>query len=274
MSDGPTGSQPTTGQPSLDGKVAFITGGTKNIGRATARAFAVAGAAVVITARTEADLKETKSDLEALGGGEVLTVTADASVDDEIVESVRVAVDTFGGVDILVNNAVVRHFAPVEAFPVERWNEAMAVNVSAAFHTIRLVLPGMRQRNWGRIVNMSSIYGLIGTTNRIDYVTSKTALIGMTRAVALETVGQDITCNAICPGAALTPDSEGRIHALMEAESLPRQAAEEKYLSVRQPSRRFIGADNVAALIVFLCSPAARDITGAALTIDGGWSAS
>ncbi len=259
----------------LGGKCALITGSTGGLGYAAARRLAAEGCNIVLHGlgdRAEAEAK--RRELEATFGIRALYHAGNLTNLADISDLIATATAAFGGVDILVNNAVVRHFAPVEAFPVERWNEAMAVNVSAAFHTIRLVLPGMRQRNWGRIVNMSSIYGLIGTTNRIDYVTSKTALIGMTRAVALETVGQDITCNAICPGAALTPDSEGRIHALMEAESLPRQAAEEKYLSVRQPSRRFIGADNVAALIVFLCSPAARDITGAALTIDGGWSAS
>src|SRR6266849_6286541 len=118
------------------------------------------------------------------------------------------AIAAFGGIDIVVNNAVVRHFARVEAFSVEHWNEALAVNLSAAFHTIRLALPGMRRRGWGRIVNISSIYGLIGTADRIDYVTTKAALLGMTRAVAMETVGSDITCNAICPGTLPTPPIE------------------------------------------------------------------
>ncbi len=183
------------------------------------------------------------------------------------------ATAAFGAVDILVNNAVVRHFAPIHEFPVEAWDHAMAVNISAAFHTIRLSVPGMRERGWGRIVNLSSIYGLIGAVNRVDYVTAKTALIGMTRAVALETVGHGITCNAICPGSALTPSIDARIQELMSTEALPRAAAVEKFLAGKQPSGRFVETGNVAALIAFLCGEAGRDITGTAIPIDGGWAA-
>lgn len=259
----------------LRGKCALITGSTGGLGYAAARRLAAEGCNIVLHGLGDLDQVEVRRrDIETTYGVRVLYHPGNLTRPADIADLVGTAMDAFGAVDILINNAVVRHFAPVEAFPVDRWDEAMAVNVSAAFHTIRLTLAKMRERNWGRIINMSSIYGLIGTTNRVDYVTSKTALIGMTRAVALETVGQDITCNAICPGTALTPDSEGRIRAMMTAESLPREKAEEKYLAVRQPSRRFVGADNVAALIVFLCSPAGRDITGAALTIDGGWAAS
>ena len=172
-----------------------------------------------------------------------------------------------------INNAVVRHFAPIEQFPVEAWDRAMAVNISAAFHTIRLALPGMRERRWGRIVNLSSVYGLAGTVNRIDYVTSKTALIGITRAVALETVGQGITCNAVSPGSVLTPNIEQRVQEVMAKQALSREAAVEQFLAGKQPSGEFVAADNVAALIAFLCSDAAREITGAVIPIDAGWSA-
>ena len=150
----------------------------------------------------------------------------------------------------------------------------LRVNLTSAFLVTQRVLPNMRKRRWGRIINLSSIYGLIGATNRVDYVTSKTALIGMTRAVALENVAHGITCNAICPGSALTASIDERIQALMATESLPRDAAVKKFLAGKQPSGEFVETDNVAALIAFLCGDAGRDITGAALPIDGGWSAS
>jgi len=173
----------------------------------------------------------------------------------------------------LVNNAVVRHFARVEDFPPERWEQALAVNLSAAFHAIRLSLPGMRARKWGRIINMSSVYGYFAIAERIDYVTTKTALLGMTRVVALETLEEDITCNAVCPGSVLTPYSEQRLQRMMAEEGLSRETAERKFLADRQPAGRFVEAGNVAELIVFLCGPAARDITGASLPIDAGWLA-
>ena len=179
--------------------------------------------------------------------------------------------------DILVNNAVVRHAAPVESFAPERWDEGLAVNLSAAFHAIRLALPAMKQRGWGRIINVSSIYGLRAAPNRVAYVTTKTALIGLTRAVALETLGQDITCNAICPGTAETPIHEATIHEMMAASSstgLTREDAVQRFLTGKQPTGRFISAESVAALMVFLCGPSSRDITGAALPVDGGWSVS
>lgn len=175
-------------------------------------------------------------------------------------------------IDILVNNAVVRHFAPIEAFAPERWEEALAVNLSAPFHLIRLALPAMKQRDWGRIINMGSIYSTRAVENRIDYVTTKAAIVGMTRAVALETATTGITCNALCPGLLPTPAIESRIAAIAESENLPVDQATRDFLASRQPSRRYVSLENVGATAVFLCSAAAQDITGAALPIDGGWS--
>jgi Dehydrogenases with different specificities (related to short-chain alcohol dehydrogenases) len=180
----------------------------------------------------------------------------------------------FGGIDILVNNVVVRHFARIDDFPTERWDQALAVNLSAAFHTIRLSLPGMRQRKWGRIINMSSVYGSFAIAERIDYVTTKTALLGLTRVVALETLDDEITCNAVCPGSVLTPYSEQRLQQMMAAEGLTREAAVEKFLGRPPAGRALRAAENVAELIVFLCGPAGRDITGSSLPIDAGWLAS
>ena len=176
-------------------------------------------------------------------------------------------------IDILVNNAVVRHFSPVEHFSPERWEEALAVNLSAPFHLIRLVLPGMKQLQWGRIINMASIYSTRAVENRIDYVTTKTAILGMTCAVALETATTGITCNALCPGTLPTPAIEARIAAAAERADLSIDDATRNYLASRQPSRRFVAMENVGATAAFLCSPAAQDITGATIPIDGGWSA-
>ena len=184
------------------------------------------------------------------------------------------AIITFGGVDILVNNAVVRHFSPVEDFPVERWNEALAVNLSAAFHTIRLALPGMRQRGWGRIINVASVYSFVAAENRIDYVTTKTALLGLTRTVALETVDMDITCNAVCPATLPTPAIEGKIRGIAADKGIPVEEARRDYLAERQPGGRYVSLDAVTALMVFLCGPDSRDINGAALALDCGWTAS
>jgi 3-hydroxybutyrate dehydrogenase len=212
--------------------------------------------------------------LEEKHGVRALHHGADLADPGQIAALVETAQQTFGSVDILINNAVVRHFAPLETFRPEDWDKALAVNLSAAFHTARLVLPGMRARNFGRIVNISSIYGQVGAVNRVDYVTTKTALIGFTRAVALETAGQDITCNAICPGTVPTPAIEERLVAFMEKEGLARAEAVKAFMASRQPSGRFVEPEGVAALVALLCGPGGRDITGAAIPIDGGWSAS
>jgi 3-hydroxybutyrate dehydrogenase len=186
----------------------------------------------------------------------------------------RDAEAAFGAVDIVVNNAVVRCAAAVEDFPVEAWDEGIAVNLSAAFHTIRLALPAMKKRGWGRIINVSSIYGLIGAANRVNYVTSKTALIGLTRAVALELIGQNITCNAVCPGSVLTPVHEAAMQKNMAERGITRAEAERQFHEGKQPGGRFIAAEDVAGLMVFLCGPGSRDINGAALPIERAWSIS
>ncbi|WP_431272491.1 SDR family oxidoreductase [Dankookia sp. P2] len=161
----------------------------------------------------------------------------------------------------------------MEATPPEEWDRDLAVNLSAAFHLTRLSLPGMRARGWGRILNMSSIYGLVGATGRVGYVTTKTALIGLTRATALETADSGITCNALCPGSTLTPNIAGRIEAAMRAAGLDQTAASAQFLAGKQPTGRFVAAEAIGAMAAFLCSEAGRDITGAVLPLDGGWSA-
>ena len=259
----------------LKGKCALITGSVQGLGLAAARRFAEAGCHVVLNGFADTGaIAAIRADIERQHGVRTLYCGADLRVPGDIAEMVSSIVNEFGAVDILVNNAVARHTAPVETFAVERWDEGIAVNLSAAFHTIRLTLPKMKERRWGRIINVSSIYGLRGAPNRVAYVTTKTALVGLTRAVALETLGQNITCNAICPGTAETPVHEAAIRDMMASGALARADAERQFLAGKQPTGRFIDAGNVAALMVFLCGPSGGDITGAALPIDGGWSSS
>jgi 3-hydroxybutyrate dehydrogenase len=259
----------------LEGRRALVTGSTQGLGYATAEALAAAGCDIVLSGLgDEGEIEDKRRHIEKTHGVRALYHGADLARPAEIAALVAAAEAAFGGVDILVNNAVVRHFARIEAFPPAAWDEALAVNLSAAFHATRLVLPGMRARNFGRIVNVSSVFGLFGTVDRVAYVTTKTALIGLTRAVALENVDRDITCNAICPGSARTPSIEGRIADLMAGEGLPEELAVKKFLAARQPGGRFVSLERLAALVHFLCGPAGADITGAAMPMDAGWSAS
>jgi 3-hydroxybutyrate dehydrogenase len=255
----------------LRGKCALITGSLQGLGLAAAERFAAAGCHIILNGLAEPETVAAVSRNIESQRVRALYCDADLREPAAIEQMVARGAEMFGGIDILVNNAVTRHAAPVEQFPVEKWDEGIAVNLSAAFHTIRLVLPFMRQNNWGRIVNVSSIYGFRGTPSRVAYVTTKTALLGLTRAVALELQGQDITCNAICPGTTLTPPHEATIQQSV-AGGLSRAEAEQRFLTGKQPSGRFIQAEDVAALMLFLCQPEARDINGAALPIDGGWS--
>ncbi|TAJ85135.1 MAG: SDR family oxidoreductase [Reyranella sp.] len=259
----------------LKGRCALITGSTQGLGYAMAERLAAEGCTIVMNGFGDAgEIEGRRRALEETHGVRALHHGADLAEPKQIADLVAAAEHTFGGVDILINNAVVRHFAPVETFQPEDWDRALAVNLSAAFHTTRLVLAGMRARGFGRILNISSVYGLFGGVNRVDYITTKTALIGFTRAVALETARDNITCNAICPGSSPTPAIEQRLEEFMDAEGLPREQAVGKFMAGRQPSGRFVAMESVAALATFLCGPGAADITGAALPVDGGWSAS
>jgi 3-hydroxybutyrate dehydrogenase len=257
---------------SLSGKCALITGSVRGLGLAAAHRFAAAGCDIVLNGfGAEKDHSDLRREIEGRHGVRTRYEAADLQHHEEIERMIAATAGEFGPIDILVNNAVVRHTAPVEAFATSEWDKGMAVNVSAAFHTIRLTLPGMKQRGWGRIINVSSIYGLRGAVNRVSYVTSKTALIGLTRAVALETVTHGITCNAVCPGTTETPVHEATIRTSM-AQGLSREESEKRLLAGKQPTGQLILADDVAALMVFLCGPESASITGAVLPIDGAWS--
>jgi 3-hydroxybutyrate dehydrogenase len=254
----------------LNGKWALVTGATAGLGEALAESLAGAGANVVLHDLVEP--RETGDRLRAKHGVDAISIGADLTQRLAIETMMSDLLGRIGAIDILVNNAVVRHFAPVEQFPPERWDEALAVNLSAPFHLIRLALPAMKQRNWGRIINMASIYSTRATENRIDYVTTKTGIVGITRAVALETATTGITCNALCPGTLPTPAIQAKIAAIAASEDVPVEQATRDYLATRQPSRRFVATQGVGATTVFLASEAAQDITGIILPIDGGWS--
>jgi len=255
----------------LKGKRALITGATAGLGLALAESLAGAGANIVL--HDLAEPHEAGESIRSRFAIDVVSVAADLTQRPALEAMMDKLLSRLGAIDIVINNAVVRHFAPVEQFLPDQWEEALAVNLSAPFHLIRLALPAMKQHGWGRIINICSIYSTRAVENRIDYVTTKTAILGMTRAVAIETATTGITCNALCPGTLPTPAIESRIAALAENDNLSIDEATSDYLASRQPSRRFVSMKNVGATVVFLCSPAARDITGAAIPIDGGWSA-
>jgi len=258
----------------LAGKSALITGSLGGIGYAVAEALAAQGCAVMLNGFAAPDvIAERVASLRGRFGVQADHHGADLRDAAQIATLVGAARTALGGPDILVNNAVVRYFAPVEEFAAEHWNEALAVNLSAPFHAIRSAVPQMRATGWGRIVNIASIYGLFATVNRVDYVTTKTGLIGLTRAVALEVAASGVTCNAICPGTVLTPAIDRRIDAEAARTGRSRAETEAGFLGTRQPSGRFVKAESVAALAAFLCGPAGSDVNGAALPIDGAWNA-
>lgn len=258
----------------LAGKCALITGSTAGLGYAIAEALAACGCNIVLNGIVSAgEGGEAQEKLAKSSGVDVIYVGADIADLVEIEGLVASAASRFGSVDIVVNNAVVRHFAAIDKLTPDEWDQSLAVNLSAPFHIARLVLPMMRARGWGRIFNLSSYYGFRGAENRIGYVTTKTALIGMTRAIALEAGDMDITCNAICPGTLPTPDILGRIGKLAAEKDINEEEATRQYLAGRRPAGRFVGPESVAGLIAFLCGPGGRDITGAALPVDGGWTA-
>ena len=256
---------------SLKGKTALVTGATGGIGEAFARAFAKAGCNVAFNGfGDKAAIEKLVRELGSANVG-VLYHPADNSKPADIAAMIEAAQKQFGAIDIVVNNAVTRAFAPVEEFPVDKWDLALAVNVSAAFHTIRLTLPGMKKRNWGRIVNMASIHATNVVPNRVDYITTKHAIVGLTRGVALEIAQTGVTCNALSPGLVLTPNCERQINDKV-AQGKTREQAIKEMLDIRQPSRRMILPAEVAELGLFLCSDAAANINGADMPIDGGWA--
>lgn len=258
----------------LAGRHALVTGSVAGLGYAMARGLALQGAAITLNGLAADGVGEAAATaLAAEAGVPVAFDGADLAEVAGIEAMMAAAAQRFGPVDILVNNAVIRHFQPIESFTAAQWDASLAVNLSAAFHAVRLVLPGMKAKGWGRIVNLSSIYGARGAENRIDYVTTKTALLGMTRAIAIETARTGITCNALCPGTVPSPAILDRIAGIAREQGVSEDQAAQDYIAPRHPTQRFVALDSVAAMLVFLCSPAGQDITGTTLPIDGGWQA-
>jgi 3-hydroxybutyrate dehydrogenase len=257
----------------LKGKAAIVTGSTSGIGLGIARALAAQGADVMLNGfGAAAEIDAVRRDI-AKHGVKVGYSAADMSKPDEIEAMVEAATRELGRVDILVNNAGIQHVAPVEEFPMEKWDAVLAVNLSAAFHAIRAALPQMKSRDWGRIINIASTHGLVASVHKAAYVASKHGILGLTKVVALETATTGITCNAICPGWVLTPLVQKQIDALAAREKLSIEQASVRLLGEKQPSLQFTTPGQIGALAVFLCSESAVQVRGAALPVDGGWVA-
>lgn len=254
----------------LKGKRAVVTGSNSGIGLGIARELARAGADVVLNSFTD---RQEDHDLAAEIAREFGVTARYIKADMADGEDCRALIEQAGGCDILVNNAGIQHVAPIEEFPTDKWDRIIAINLTSAFHTIAAALPGMRERGWGRIVNISSAHGLTASPFKSAYVSAKHGIVGLTKTVALETAGQGITCNAICPGYVLTPLVEAQIPDQMKVHNMDRETVIREVMLLRQPSRQFATVEEIGGTTVFLCSPAANQITGTTISVDGGWTA-
>jgi 3-hydroxybutyrate dehydrogenase len=258
----------------LKDKAALVTGSTSGIGLGIAKAFAAQGANIVFNGF--GDPKEIAALQLAVSeefGVKTTYHGADMSKPNEIEAMMEFAAKEFGAIDILVNNAGIQHVANVEDFPVEKWDAIIAINLSSAFHTTRLALPAMKKRNWGRIINIASAHGLVGSAQKSAYVAAKHGIVGFTKVVALETATTGITCNAICPGWVLTPLVQKQIEARAAAQGISMEEAKKGLLGEKQPSGEFVTPEQLGELAVFLSSEAAVQVRGAAWNMDGGWVA-
>jgi 3-hydroxybutyrate dehydrogenase len=259
---------------SLRGKAAIVTGSTSGIGLGIARALAEEGADIMLNGFGPAEeIAELQESLAKSNNIRVAYSDADMSKPRAISDMIERAAKEFGRVDILVNNAGIQYTAPVQKFPTERWDAVISINLSAAFHAIKAVLPQMLDRDWGRIINIASTHGLVASVDKSAYVAAKHGLIGLTKAVALETAETGLTCNAICPGWVLTPLVQKQIDDRAQREHIPVEQAKIELLSEKQPSHEFATPEQLGALAAFLCSDAAAQIRGIALPMDGGWVA-
>lgn len=254
----------------LKGKTALVTGSTSGIGLGIAKALAAEGANIVMNGFGEKDIAI--AEVKALGV-EVEYHGADMSRASEIEDMMNFAAKRFGAVDVLVNNAGIQHVANIEDFPVDRWDAIIAINLSSAFHTTRMALPEMKKRNWGRIINLASVHGLVASAQKSAYVAAKHGIVGLTKVTALETAQTGVTCNAICPGWVLTPLVQKQVDARAQRDGLSNEEAKKALLSEKQPSGEFVTPEQLAALAVFFCSPAATQIRGVAWNMDGAWVA-
>ena len=263
-----------TSNPILAGKSAVVTGSTSGIGLGIARSLAAAGANLMLNGLGEArEIERLRVRLTAEFNVKVAFNGADISKPEQIRAMVASATRELGAVDILVNNAGIQHTAPIENFADDRWDAVIAINLSSNFHAIKAVLPQMKSRNWGRIINIASTHGLVASVEKAAYVAAKHGVLGLTKVVALETATSGVTCNAICPGWVLTPLVQKQIDDRAASEGIPLERAKVELLSEKQPSGEFATPEQIGALAVFLCSEAAAQIRGAALPVDGGWLA-
>jgi len=254
----------------LKGKTALVTGSTSGIGLGIAKSLARHGANIVLNGFGNID--EPRSQIEALGVQAVYH-GADMSKPGEIEDMMKFAAAQLGPVDVLVNNAGIQHVANIEDFPAERWDAIIAINLSSAFHTTRLALAAMKAANWGRIINVASVHGLVASAQKSAYVAAKHGLIGLTKVTALETATTGVTCNAICPGWVLTPLVQKQVDARAHAGGLSNEEATRQLLGEKEPSLQFTTPEELGELAVFFCSPAANNVRGAAWNMDGGWAA-
>jgi 3-hydroxybutyrate dehydrogenase len=258
----------------LTGKTAIVTGSTSGIGLGIARAFAAAGANLVINGMGDpAEIDGTRAAIAGDHRVDVAYSNADISKADGIAELIALADSRFGGVDILVNNAGIQHVAPVEDFPVEKWDAIIAINLSGAFHACRLAVPGMKKKGWGRIINIASAHALVASPYKSAYVAAKHGIAGFTKTIALELAEHGITANAICPGYVMTPLVQKQIPEQAAARGISEEAVVRDVLLAAQSTKRFVETSELAALAVFLCSNEARSMTGTLLPVDGGWTA-
>jgi 3-hydroxybutyrate dehydrogenase len=266
--------QASKGIPMLKDKVAIITGSTSGIGLGTARELAKLGANLVLNGLGDpGEIEAIRSGIERDHGVRAVYDGADMSKADAVRGLITTTVKKFGRLDILVNNAGIQFTAPVDEFPIAKWDAILGINLSAAFHGIAIAVPQMKKQRWGRIINIASTHGLVASTHKAAYVAAKHGLVGLTKVVGLETAGSGVTCNAVCPGWVRTPLIEKQISDMAAQRGISQKQAVEDLLSEKQPSLDFASPEQLGGTVAFLCSPAADQITGTTISVDGGWTA-